>query len=113
MAGRETHLSSPAPRFPAWSFRRLLGLAALLRYLSVMAHEPGHWAVLALFGRGPVMGFGGLVQRWEVPPPDPAGWVRITFEGSQGWLPGSTAERVGYLEGAQGPRQRTRKEVTA
>lgn len=99
-------VDAPAPGLPSWTFRRLVGLAALLRYLSTAAHEAGHWAVLALLGRGPVMGFGGLVQRWETPPPDPAGWVRITFAGSTGWLrlaspPAGTAEWVAFL--AAGP----------
>jgi len=81
-------------------------MAFLVRYLSVALHEAGHWAVLTLFGRGPVWGLTGLVQRWDAPPPDPNGWVRITFQGSEGWLrmasaPQSTAEWVLYL--AAGP----------
>jgi len=91
---------------PRWSFWSVVGMAFLVRYLSVALHEAGHWAVLILTGRGPVWGFTGLVQRWDAPPPDPSGWVRITFEGSEGWLrmasaPASTAEWVLYL--AAGP----------
>ena len=93
----------PLPRWPLWF---VAGMSFLIRYLSVAVHEAGHWAVLTIFGRRPVWGFAGLVQYWDTPPPDPSGWIRITFEGSVGWLrlasaPGSTAEWVVYL--AAGP----------
>ena len=95
-----------ARSLPRWPFWLVVGIGFLVRYLSVTLHEAGHWAVLTLFGRGPVWGLTGLVQRWDAPPPDPNGWVRITFEGSEGWLrmasaPQSTAEWVLYL--AAGP----------
>ena len=87
---------------PPWPFWLVVGMSFLIRYLSVALHEAGHWAVLTIFGRGPVMGFTGLVQRWGTPPQEPGGWVRITFSGSEGWLrlassPSSTAEWVLYL----------------
>jgi len=80
------------------SFGRLLLLVALLGYLGgQMLHETGHWAVLQLFGRGPVMSFTGLVQRDE-PPAHPEEWAEFTApDGELVWfhltsLPDSRAE---------------------
>lgn len=94
-------------RYRNISFWRLLVLVALLGYLSgQMLHETGHWAVLKVFGRRPVMSFTGLVQQNE-PPADPEGWVEFTApDGEQVWfhltsLPGSSAEWVAML--AAGP----------
>ncbi|RMF57974.1 MAG: hypothetical protein D6748_09955, partial [Calditrichaeota bacterium] len=71
---------------PHWPFGLMVVMSFLVRYLSVALHEAGHWAILMFYGRGPVMGFSGLIQRWGTPPPQLDGWVRITYYGDEGWL---------------------------
>jgi len=83
-----------ASSLPRWPFRLIVGMSVLVRYLSVALHEAGHWAVLAISGRGPVMGFAGLVQKWDAPPPNKSEWVRITFSGSEGWLRMASSQLV-------------------
>jgi hypothetical protein len=88
-------------------FGRLLILVALLGYLGgQILHEAGHWAVLQLFERGPVMSFTGLVQREELPTA-PERWVEFPApDGQEVWLhlaslSASSAEWVAML--AAGP----------
>ncbi|RMD58714.1 hypothetical protein D6833_12565 [Candidatus Parcubacteria bacterium] len=88
-------------------FWRLVLLAALLGYLGgQIVHEAGHWAVLEIYRRSPVMSFTGLVQQDETPN-HPEGWSQFTApDGEQVWLhlatlPGSDTEWVLML--AAGP----------
>jgi len=87
--------------------RRLVLLTVLLGYLGgQIVHEAGHWAVLEIYRRGPVMSFTGLVQQEETPRYR-EGWSQFTApDGEQVWLhlgtlPGNDAEWVLML--AAGP----------
>lgn len=88
-------------------FWQLLVLAMLVNVLAQALHEAGHWTVYQAYGRGPVWGFIGLVQRWDTPPLHPNEWVETALtDGSQGWLrlaspSGSKTESV--IEAAAGP----------
>ncbi|HEC35167.1 MAG TPA: hypothetical protein ENI39_01375 [Anaerolineae bacterium] len=68
-------------------FGQLFLLVILLGFLGgQILHESGHWAILQLFGRNPVMSFTGLVGRDEQPA-NPEGWVEFTApDGEQVWL---------------------------
>jgi len=69
------------------SFSKILLLTIVVMYFSVELHEAGHWTVLQLFGRGPTMGFAGIVQRWDSPPMQPEHWQKISYEEiGTGWL---------------------------
>jgi len=88
-------------------FWRLVLLTVLLGYLGgQIVHEAGHWAVLEIYRRGPVMSFTGLVQQEETPYYR-EGWSQFTApDGEQVWLhlatlPGSDVEWVLML--AAGP----------
>jgi hypothetical protein len=66
---------------------RLFLLALIVGYLSGMLHEAGHWAVLQTSGRGPLMGFSGLVQLWDTEPQNSDEWVKISYPNiGEGWL---------------------------
>lgn len=69
------------------NFFRLFLLSLFLGYLSIESHEFGHWLVLQIYSRDPLMGFGGLVQMWNRVPNDPDEWVNIHYPGvGDGWL---------------------------
>ncbi|RME51861.1 MAG: hypothetical protein D6796_00085 [Caldilineae bacterium] len=93
--------------YQAIKFGRLLLLSVLLGYLGgQILHEAGHWAILQLYRRAPLMSFTGLVQQDE-PPAHSEGWTQFTTpDGEQVWLhlaslPGSSAEWIAML--AAGP----------
>ena len=89
------------------SVGRTLWLLLLVIYGSVQLHEAGHWLVLECSGRGPTMGFAGLVQRWDTPPQFPDHWQQIQYpEVGIGWmrlqsLPGSHLEWAAMLLAGQ------------
>lgn len=94
-------------RYRNINFWRLVVLAALLGYLGgQMLHETGHWVILQLFGRDPVISFTGLVGS-DHQPVSPEGWVEFTApNGERVWLhltslPSSSMEWV--VMSAAGP----------
>ncbi|RMG68053.1 MAG: hypothetical protein D6715_03295 [Calditrichaeota bacterium] len=72
---------------PSYSFGSILWLTLVVIYASVALHEAGHWLMLELYGRGPTMGFAGIVQRWDEPPLHPEHWQKIEYpEVGIGWM---------------------------
>ncbi len=69
------------------AFWRLVSLAVLLGYLGgQIVHEAGHWAILEIFRRNPVMSFTGLVQQHETPA-SLEGWSQFAVPGGEPvWL---------------------------
>lgn len=67
------------PEHISKSLGKILLLTIVLTYFSVELHETGHWMMLQLLGRGLTMGFGGIVQRWDLPPLHPVHWQKITY----------------------------------
>ncbi len=65
---------------------QIVVFAFLTGYLSIALHEFGHWLILEILGKGPVMGFSGLVQSWDTTPKIPSNWIHITYKGADGWL---------------------------
>ena len=61
----------------------------VLTYLMAQrVHEIGHWLILLIYGRNPVMGFTGIVQLWGVQPKNTSSWSQYTdpITGERGWL---------------------------
>ncbi|HRJ42760.1 MAG TPA: hypothetical protein PL105_12820 [Caldilineaceae bacterium] len=91
----------------AISFLPLLVLAILVTLVAQAFHETGHRMVYQLTGHSPVWGFTKLVQIWDTPPINPAGWVAVRGpDGEPGWLRlsspvASTAEEA--VSAAAGP----------
>ncbi len=70
---KTTHFSSKL------NFWHIGLLALVVIYFSVWLHEAAHWAVLLVLGTQPTMGFTGIIQQWDVPPPHPDQWQAVTY----------------------------------
>ena len=75
------HISSKLPFWQLWL------LALLIIYFSVLFHEVAHWIILEALGTSPTMGFTGIIQQWDIPPPNPEQWQSVIYPGlGRAWL---------------------------